>query len=96
MRTTLLIACCFVAAAAFAQSSLTSDPNYEKQCAKCHGKDAGGRHFGGPALATTQLSLDEVKAVIENGRKRMPAYKGKLTDDQISTLATEMKDLSKK
>jgi mono/diheme cytochrome c family protein len=96
MKITFLIACCFMANAAFSQSSLTSDQNYDKQCAKCHGKDAGGRHFGGPALATTQLSLDEVKAVIENGRKRMPAYKGKLTDEQIGTLATEIKGLSKK
>ncbi len=96
MKTTLLLACCLVASAAFGQSSLSSDPNYQKQCAKCHGKNADGKHFGGPALTTTQLSLDDVKAVIENGRNKMPAFKGKLTDDRIFALAAEIKDLSKK
>jgi len=97
MKTSLLLACCLVASAAFAQSSLSSDPNYQKQCAKCHGKNADGRHpFGGPSLQTTQLSLDDVKAVIENGKNKMPAFKGKLTDDRIFALAAEIKDLSKK
>src|SRR5690242_7274150 len=29
---------------------LTANPIFEKHCAKCHGKTAEGRHFGGPSL----------------------------------------------
>ena len=96
MRIAFLLVCSFVATTTLAQSTLISDPIYEKQCAKCHGKNADGRHFGGPSLATTQLSADDLKAVIENGRKRMPAFKTKLTDEQITTLVSEIKNLSKK
>jgi mono/diheme cytochrome c family protein len=77
-----------------AAASLTGDPVYEKNCAKCHGKTAEGRHFGGPSLATGKLSADETKAIIANGKGRMPKYAGKLTDDQITALASEIKALS--
>ena len=96
MTTKFLIACAILAATAFAQSSLSTDPAYAKNCAKCHGKTAEGRHpFGGPSLLTTQLSLDEVKAVILNGKNKMPAFAGKLRDDQVFAIAAEIKDLSK-
>ena len=97
MKSALLLVSCLAVASAFGQSSLASDPAYQKQCAKCHGNDANGRHpFGGPSLHTTQLSVDEVKAVIENGRNKMPAFKSKLSDEQIAALAAEIKNLSKK
>jgi mono/diheme cytochrome c family protein len=63
---------------------------YDKNCAKCHGKTAEGRHFGGPALATTTLTDDQLKTIISNGKGRMPKYAGKLTDEQIATLASEI------
>ena len=31
-------------------ATLAADPVFQKNCAKCHGKTAGGRHFGGPSL----------------------------------------------
>ncbi len=94
MKAVLVFATLTVSTAAFAQTSLTADAVYEKHCAKCHGKNADGRHFGGPSLQGSQLSVDEIKAMIANGKKRMPAFKGKLTDDQISALATEIKALT--
>jgi mono/diheme cytochrome c family protein len=78
----------------FAQSSLTDDPVYHKSCAKCHGKTAEGRHFGGPSLGKTKLSEDGIRSVIANGRNGMPKFGGKLTDEQISTLTQEIKALS--
>jgi mono/diheme cytochrome c family protein len=94
-RNRLLIASCVFACfatAVFAQSPgpLTADPVYDKNCAKCHGKTAEGRHFGGPALATTTQSEDQLKSIISNGKGRMPKYAGKLTDEQIATLASEI------
>jgi mono/diheme cytochrome c family protein len=96
-RLRLVVAAFFLTASLFAQSpatSLTSDSIYDKNCAKCHGKTAEGRHFGGPSLVTSKLSADETKAIITNGKGRMPKYAGKLTDEQITALAAEIKALS--
>ncbi len=95
----LLIATCTLALlgiSSFAQSpgSLTADPVYEKSCAKCHGKTAEGRHFGGPALTKSTMADDELKTIIANGKGHMPKFAGKLTDEQIASLATEIKALS--
>ncbi|HEY3929720.1 MAG TPA: cytochrome c [Candidatus Koribacter sp.] len=83
-----------LALAAPAFAGLTDDPVYDKQCAKCHGKTADGRHFGGPSLRTTSLSLDEIKTTIANGKGRMPKFADKLTPEQINALSAEIKELS--
>lgn len=93
----LTAACVFAAftASSIAQSSaLASDPVYDKNCAKCHGKSAEGRHFGGSSLVKSAVSEDELKAIIANGKGHMPKFAGKLTDDQIAALAREIKALS--
>jgi mono/diheme cytochrome c family protein len=92
-----LTAACLVAAMgvpAFAQTSLTSDPVYRKSCAKCHGKTAEGRHFGGPSLLKSKLSDEAIRSVITNGRGGMPKFSGKLNDQEIAILAQEIKALS--
>ena len=70
-------------------TSLTANPVFQKTCAKCHGKTAEGRHFGGPSLVsekTTAASPDDVRNIISNGKGRMPKYAGKLTSEEIDTL----------
>jgi mono/diheme cytochrome c family protein len=87
----------------FAQSSpaadLTANPVFQKNCAKCHGKTAEGRHFGGPSLIsdkTSKASSDELRHVISNGKGRMPKYTGKLSPEEIDTLVAEIKGMNKK
>lgn len=81
-------------ASASAQSSnttLTTNPVYENNCAKCHGKTAEGRHFGGPSLVSDEvrkMSAEELSAIIANGKHRMPKYAGKLTPAEIDTLVS--------
>lgn len=90
--------------AASAQTSasgpqLTTDPVYQKNCAKCHGKAAEGRHFGGPSLVSgksTVLSEEELRTIVTNGKGRMPKYAGKLTPQEINTLVRQIKDARKK
>src|SRR6478752_4863432 len=58
----------FFSAAAPAQTETTLTANlvYEKNCAKCHGKTAGGRHFGGPALVSEKVasaSADDLRSM---------------------------------
>jgi len=75
---------------------------YKAKCQGCHGAD------GTPSAMATKMGAKSLKdaAIVKktdkdfidnttNGVNKMPAYKGKLTDDQIKTVATYMKSLAK-
>lgn len=75
---------------------LPSNPLFEKNCAKCHGKTADGRHFAGPSLKTEKVagtSNDDLRAIIANGKGRMPKFGDKLTSDEITALVEQIKAL---
>jgi len=75
------------------ESSLTANPVYQKNCAKCHGKTAEGRFMGGPSLVsekTLSMSPDDLRAIINKGRHHMPKFEGKLTPEEIDTLVTQI------
>jgi cytochrome c6 len=91
----------------FVRSSAADDPSalYRAKCAACHAADGSGNSATGKALATPDLRSDDVQKQtdaqltdsIANGKgKKMPAYKGKLTDDQIKELVSYIRDLGKK
>jgi mono/diheme cytochrome c family protein len=94
----------FASIAAHSQSqpsdtTLTTNPVFVKNCAKCHGASAEGRHFRGPSLISekvTGASEDELRNIITNGKGHMPKYKGKLASDEIDTLVQQVKALNKK
>lgn len=81
--------------ALFAQSG---PDTFKAKCAMCHGPD-GKKEM--PAMGVKpltspeaqKLSLAEVVNVITNGKGKMPAYKGKLTDEQIKAVAEFVKTL---
>lgn len=80
-------------------SSLTTNPVYEKNCAKCHGKAAEGRFMAGPTLASEKVgtaSADDLRNMITNGKGRMPKFAGKLTPEEIDALVRQIKALPKK
>jgi cytochrome c6 len=64
---------------------------YAKRCASCHGKDGKGspvgQKLGAQDLTATKLSEKQLEETIENGRGKMAAYKGKLSEDEIKSLA---------
>ena len=75
-------------------ASLTSNPVYQKNCAKCHGKNAEGKHFGGPSLVSDKLageSVDDLRNVISHGKGRMPHFEGKLNSGDIDALILQIK-----
>jgi len=84
-----------VAMAAPAFGALASDPVYDKQCSKCHGKYGEGHPDRGPSLQTTTLSMEDIKNVILNGKGKMPGYNGRLMSSQVDALAGEIVDVSK-
>ena len=84
---------------AIAGPFLTANPVFHKNCAKCHGKTAAGRHFGGPSLISEKAaaaSTDDLRNIITHGKGRMPKYGSKLTPEEIDALVQQIKALNKK
>ena len=78
---------------------------YKTKCAACHAADGSGNTDTGKKLGTLDLRSEEVQKQTDaqlfddtaNGvGKKMPAYKGKLTDDQIKQLVGYIRELAKK
>jgi cytochrome c6 len=78
---------------------------FKSKCAVCHAPDGSGSGAMGKQLGVTDLRADEVQKQtdaqlndsITNGKgTKMPAYKGKITDDQITGLVGYIRSLAKK
>ena len=78
---------------------------FKTKCSACHAADGSGSGAVGKQLGVTDLRSDDVQKQtdaqltdsIANGKgKKMPAYKGKITDDQIKGLVGYIRDLAKK
>ena len=75
------------------EGSLTSNPVYEKNCVKCHGKTAEGRFMAGPSLLSgkaTAMSADELRNIITNGKHHMPKFGEKLSSADIDVLVDQI------
>jgi mono/diheme cytochrome c family protein len=99
MSSALCVAMAAFAAIPQADNGLTANPVYQKNCEKCHGKTAEGRHFAGPSLHSDKaaaMSSDDLHNMIANGKGHMPKFAGKLTAEEIDTLAKEIEALNKK
>ena len=74
---------------------------YKAKCASCHGADGGGMTAMGKAMKLRDLRSPEVKKLTDaeltketaEGKGKMPAYKGKLTDAEISALVAHIRTL---
>jgi mono/diheme cytochrome c family protein len=78
---------------------------FKTKCAACHAADGSGNTPTGKALGALDLRSPDVQKQTDaqlidsttNGKgKKMPAYKGKLTDDQIKDLVGYIRELGKK
>jgi len=78
--------------------------DFKAKCAACHGADGTGSTATGKALKVRDLASSDVQSqsdaqltdIVTNGKNKMPAYKGKLTDDQIKGLVAYIRGLAKK
>ena len=74
---------------------------YKAKCASCHGADGSGQTAMGKAMKLRDLRSPEVQKqsdaeltkITADGKGKMPAYKGKLTDAEISALVAHMRTL---
>jgi mono/diheme cytochrome c family protein len=82
-----------------ADSTLTANPVFQKNCAKCHGKTAEGRHFRGPSLVSEKIAsvpAGNLHNAIANGKGHMPKFASKLTAEEIDTLVQQIKSSNSK
>lgn len=86
----------------FAQSS--GGDTYKAKCQMCHGADGSGNTPAGKAMKADPFNSPDVLkasdadlvAATTNGKGKMPAYKGKLTDAQIKDVIAYIHTLQKK
>jgi len=90
-----------VAAPAASAGDVAAD--YKAKCQMCHGPDGKGTATGTKMGAKDWHSPEVQKqteaqliTTISDGKGKMPAYKAKLSADQIKALAAYVKELGKK
>lgn len=101
-----------VIAGAFSTASIMAADaleTWDKECAKCHGKDGSGQTAMGKKLklkdytdASVQAGFTDEEAIKaikegikEDGKTRMKAYGDKLSDDEIKALVAHVRSLKK-
>jgi cytochrome c6 len=76
---------------------------YKAKCQMCHGADGHGNTPAGKAMNARPFNSPDVlkesdtdlMAVIKNGKNKMPAFTGKLTDAQITDVVAYIHTLQK-
>jgi mono/diheme cytochrome c family protein len=68
---------------------------YSTQCATCHGKNGDLGASGATALSQSKLNLQQRIEVITNGRAKMMAYSGLLSEVEIKAVAEYLEKLKK-
>src|SRR5262245_59651031 len=87
----------------YALSAADGDAVFKGRCTGCHGSDGKGNSaIGTPDFTSpkTQSRLSDADMIdtIHNGRKGtiMPAWKGKLSDEEITAVAAFVRSLGRK
>ena len=76
---------------------------FKGKCVACHGPDGKGETTMGKKLGLKDLGSADVqgksdadlKGTISGGKDKMPAYKDKLSDDQINSLVKFIRTLKR-
>lgn len=94
---------CLAAITLPARAQDTGADTYKAKCLMCHGADGLGNTPVGKMAKIVSLKDPTVVsatnadliAVVNNGKNKMAAYKGKLTDDQITAVVAYIRTLQK-
>ena len=82
----------------------TAASNFKAKCAMCHAADLSGNTPMGKKLSVPDLRAPEVQnqpdaeliGTITKGMKKMPAFEGKLTKEQIANLVAYLREMARK
>jgi cytochrome c6 len=96
-----LSAICCLAVLAVPSFSQSAADLYKTKCLMCHGADGKGATPMGPKIGVRDFRSPvvaketdaEMFTLTKEGKNKMPAYKGKLTDDQIKDLVKYIRTL---
>jgi len=92
----------------FAQSSKvrngTGATIFQEQCIVCHGPDGRAQNERGTKVGAADLTSDTVQEqsdsqlwkIVHEGQRKMPAFEGKLTDEEINAVIGYIRQLAKK
>jgi cytochrome c6 len=94
------------AAALFISPAFAQDGGadiYKAKCQMCHGADGAGNTPAGKIAKIVSLKDPSVVnatdgdliPIVKNGKNKMPAFTGKLNDDQITSVMTYIRTLQK-
>ena len=107
LNISIIIAAFAVAAPSFGQPD---DKNagkgqeiFQEQCVGCHGPDGHAQTDMGKKVGAADLTSDAVQhqgdsqleKVVKNGKKKMPSFSEKLSDDDIHALIAYVRQLGK-
>lgn len=69
-------------------TTVNAETVYKSNCLACHGTNLEGSM--GPKLSDvgTRLSEEQIAGILKDGRGNMPAFKSKLSNDEIAGLST--------
>jgi mono/diheme cytochrome c family protein len=99
IKCVVLIACLALASTAFGAADGAAI--FKAKCSMCHGPNGDASSGMAKGMGLKPLSSPEVQkmsdadltALVTNGKGKMPASKGKLTDDEISAVVKYVKTL---
>jgi cytochrome c6 len=98
-----LISAMAISTAVVSQAQASGAATYKAKCASCHGADGSGSTPAGKSMKVVSFkspdivkaSDDELIADTKNGKGKMPAYSGKLSDAQIKDVVAYIRTLQK-
>lgn len=95
-----VVAAFVLAAALPAAAAPDGKALFEQKCALCHGKNGvakpagkGSMNFNDPAFQKA-WSVEAIAKVTAEGKGKMPAYRSKLTAQEIRAIAAHVKTLA--
>ncbi len=93
-----LLACSLVAACTSSAVAQDAAGTFKAKCAMCHGADGKGGKMGTRDFASPEVKAEtdaQLTDIVTKGKGKMPAYGGKLSDDDIKGLVTYIRSLAK-
>ena len=105
MKRILVVALLMISSASIASAQSAAGKNiFVSKCSICHGPDGSGKTSMGKTMnvadlrspAIQKLSDADLKTAISTGKNKMPPFKGKLTDAQMTDVIGYIRDLGKK
>jgi mono/diheme cytochrome c family protein len=83
----------------FADTTVTDNPVFQKNCVRCHGDNAHGKFMHAPSLVSKKVNEatpDELRNIVTNGKGHMPKFGSKLSPEEIDTLVQQIKAMNVK